>query len=760
MTKTIAKTVRVRITSVLLIITLLGLTAVGCGSDRDQAGGRNGTERAQEEGVSYVAEELDVPHENIMSMATYQNTLYYLNQDVAEDGKLLQTIYRMDMGTAQGEATAVPITLEEGQVINYLTVDETGKLHIMFFKADENASATLTDVGWVKLDEAGNTAASVSLLQLYKEKGEQIPTDFEVDKEGNIYVSMNDTVYVADPEGNLLYEALGEGMISFLGRDDAGKIYAVWYSIQADAMMGMAEVDAKIKALGPTHNLPVSEIMLGIGTGAEGKLLLATSSSVLDYDIQEKTVTERFQWAALDVSADYFGLFQSLADGRALWLGRAFQEDGTVKSTLMMVRPRREGEVVQEAKKTLTFGGISLLIDAVTREAIVAFNRTDPDYRIEIIEYGADDLAAGLEQLNADIVSGDCPDIMALPLGYSLSMYSSKGVLEDMNPLMENDESINRVDFQENILNAFETDGKLYGIPTSFMIYSIMAPASLTGELNAWKLDEMVDVVDRIGDDSNVFAISSKSAVLSLCMMANNELIVNWNDQEKGFDREVFIKMLEFANRFVPDDRYVPDDANTLIRKLAEGDIQLMETAMMNMSVHQLYSSLFGEQINYVGYPSEKGNGSLAGSTSLLAISKQCSDKEAAWRFISSMLSEEYQESPSMVMGFPIRKSSLEKLLEKAKEVTYTTDENGNQQEATIPITMGEVMVELHAAKEEDVQAVRSLIESVDKMQDPDSQIATIISEEAQTYFSGDKSVEEVVDVVENRIQLYMEEIG
>ncbi len=751
------KTSKTRAVTAVLLTAILSLAAAGCGSDQEPSGESGSANTSRE--VSYIAEEHDLPHDNITSITTYQNILYYLNQDVSGDGSWQQAIYRIDLGTEQGEAAAVPVTLEAGQAVSYMTVDEAGRLHAMAVRMDESANATLSELLWIKLDETGNES-SVSLIDFYQDNNQQIPNDFEVDGEGNLYISMGDTVYVLDPAGNTLYEVLCDGMVMYMCRDEAGRIFAIWYSLQGDVLMEMAEIDSESKALGAVHSIPVSEVLLGVSAGAEGKLLMATPSSLVEYDVENKSDTVRFIWSELDVVADYAGLYQSLADGRILWLGRTAQEDGTLKSSLTIVRPREEGDAVQETKKTLTFGGTSMLIDTVTREAIVEFNRTDPDYRIEIIEYGTDELTGGMEQLNADIVSGNAPDIFALPLGYSLSMYSSKGVLEDLNPYLDSDASVNRADLQENILDAFETEGQLYALPVTFMLYSVMGRTSVVGEQDSWNLEEMMAVVDSIGDDSKVFYTSSKSGVLNFCLRANHDILVNWDDSEKGFDRETFIKILEFADRFTDDDQFDPNDLNVLVNGLMEGDIQLFDTTVIDMSVHQLYNSLFGEPVTYVGYPSENGSGSLAGSMSLMAISSQSNHKEAAWRFISSLLTEEYQENPSLVLGLPIRKSSLNKRLERAKEATYVTDENGNQQEQPVVVPLGDQVLEMYAATDEDVQAVLSLIAEAEKMLDQDEQITAIISEEAQTYFSGGKTAEEVADVVENRIRLYMDEMG
>lgn len=739
-----------------LAVLLLGLWIVGCGS-KGAAEQESGTQGKAEGGAEYIAEELTLPQEHISNAVADQNILYYLNQDSVENGVAKETIYRLDMGAEQSEPTVIPMSPEEGHNISSMVVDSTGKLHLLSYQAK---GSTITDVAWMKGDGEGNRVGTVSLYDLYREQGNQFPVDFEVDETGNLYVAMSNTIFVLDSAGNTLYQAMCDGMVSFLCRDDANRIYAVWYATKEGLSMGIAEIDSKTKGLGAKHNLSMSEILVGVSGGTEGNLLLASTGGVTEYHVKEKTTTEKFQWSALDVASSYYGLFLPLADGRCLWLDRTFQDDKTVTSSLTVIRPRKEGEAAEKAKKTLTFGGISMFIDAAVREAIVNFNRTNPDYRIEIKEYGKDNLETGMEQMNGDIASGNCPDIMALPIGFSMDLYTGKGILEDLNPYLEKDSSVTRGDLQENILGTFEKEGKLYGMPISYIIYSIMGKTTLLGEQTSWNLDEMIAFAKRSGDGASVFANASQSGVLSLCVEANKEILINGVDQEKGFNREVFAKILEFSKGFTPDEKYVADDMSALAGKIGEDQVQLMETAVTNVANYQLYNAIFGEPVTYAGYPTENGNGSLAGSLALIAISSRCPDKEAAWQFISSMLTKEFQENPNLLMGLPIRKSGLEKKFTEAMKATYTTDENGNQKEEPKgSINVGSSTIEIYAATEEEIQSLRDLIGRVNKMQQSDNQAFDIISEEAQAYFTGAKSADEVADVVENRLRLYRNEM-
>jgi hypothetical protein len=61
------------------------------------------------------------------------------------------------------------------------------------------------------------------------------------------------------------------------------------------------------------------------------------------------------------------------------------------------------------------------------------------------------------------------------------------------------------------------------------------------------------------------------------------------------------------------------------------------------------------------------------------------------------------------------------------------------------------------ATSEESAQ-VRQIIESCDRVHRENRAVMAIIEEEAPAYFNGDKTVEEVVRIIQSRIQIYVAE--
>ena len=96
-------------------------------------------------------------------------------------------------------------------------------------------------------------------------------------------------------------------------------------------------------------------------------------------------------------------------------------------------------------------------------------------YRIEIKDYGDDSMEyrdrAAL--LNADLTGSQPPDIIDISV-LSLEELIAAGVAEDLTPWLEKDPETEREDFVENILKAYERDGKLYAIMPAFGIATLI----------------------------------------------------------------------------------------------------------------------------------------------------------------------------------------------------------------------------------------------------------------------------------------------
>ena len=154
-------------------------------------------------------------------------------------------------------------------------------------------------------------------------------------------------------------------------------------------------------------------------------------------------------------------------------------------------------------------------------------------------------------------------------------------------------------------------------------------------------------------------------------------------------------------------------------------------------------------------------------ASELYAITAKSSNKDGAWAFIENYLNQPFDNFYSY--GLPARKSALDDMVEKAMNMTYMTDENGEQildengnpipEGGTSSISYGDWEYSYHIPTQEEVAVLQDLI----NVAEPSSatgndEITNIITEEAEAFFKGQKSVADVAGVIQSRVQVYVNE--
>ena len=177
-----------------------------------------------------------------------------------------------------------------------------------------------------------------------------------------------------------------------------------------------------------------------------------------------------------------------------------------------------------------------------------------------------------------------------------------------------------------------------------------------------------------------------------------------------------------------------------------------------------MYNEIFGGKANFIGYPTMDGSvGCALCASNVYAIAAKSSVKEGAWAFIESYLADTDDDMWSW--GFPANKTQLDSKIEEATKVeTYTwTDENGVEHEE-VASTGGSIgyqdgwTYEYHTTTQEEVDQVLALFDVAKPAASQNSEIMTIISEEAEAFYQGQKSAADVAAVIQSRAQIYVDE--
>lgn len=383
----------------------------------------------------------------------------------------------------------------------------------------------------------------------------------------------------------------------------------------------------------------------------------------------------------------------------------------------------------------LTYGTFNL--DFEIADWIEEWNQSQEVYRIEIKEY--EDSDVGRTQLNNEIVSGHGPDILDLS-DINVANYISKGVLTDLYPFLDAGEEVTRDDLVSSILGTYTQDNKLYGIPLGYRFETLLGKTELVGDASDWTTDKMTRMTEALAADEYLLDSLSPLGLLRAVLASDMGSYVDWEKGECSFDGEKFRSLLELAASI--DLTYLTQEESD--EKLADGSVLLNRVYISSVEDYQSGIDQFaGAAVSWVGFPSEEGGKAVLYDRMPVCITKNCRDKEGAWQFVESLLGEEFQRY-HLKFVFPIRLDILQESFQKAMEEKDPEKYLGGEPP--------------RAATQEEIDILFEGIGSARSSRIFDPNIWNIVQEDVEAYFEGSKTIEEVMELIQGRVSLYVGE--
>jgi ABC-type glycerol-3-phosphate transport system substrate-binding protein len=490
--------------------------------------------------------------------------------------------------------------------------------------------------------------------------------------------------------------------------------------------------------------------------GDGSTLLLSDGTLLYSFDVNTGEYTTLLSWLDSDINGSSVqGLAANGEDTIAVILWNFSPSMGTSYDLAVMTKTPAD----QIPERTILTLGALYLGDTLT-DAVINFNRTNDTYRVTLVDYSAynteDDADAGSDQLQRDIIAGSCPDILYLTTG-SVQKYINKGALADLTSLMEQDDSISMDDLVSGVLTSYEADGKLYAMPMGFNLDTLVGSYKLLGDRDGWTMTEMTEIAKSLVDGVEIMPWFSQSDFLNNMVYTYMSDFVDYANATCSFDSEEFQQLLELCSQFPEEYDYDNAYAGDTMEEVQTGNAlvyeEYMSTADEIVYFYQLYSQANG--FTAIGYPTSTGNGAKIYASSPVGISSKCQNQAGAWEFIKSLLSDENQLGSWYL---PVTNSALNQVLEEAMEQSYYTDEYGNQQSDDRTYWIGDTAYTVDPITQEQADAFVEYVNGATTVATYDSDIMDIVTEEAEAYFAGDKSAEEVTKLIQNRVSIYLGE--
>ena len=386
------------------------------------------------------------------------------------------------------------------------------------------------------------------------------------------------------------------------------------------------------------------------------------------------------------------------------------------------------------------------------KEYVNIYLQKNTGFSIEIIDYSEYD--DGIARLNVEIIAAAAPDLIYWGYGkqgivgnFDPEVYSRAGVLVDLYGYMDNDYDIGSGTILPNLLKTLEsTSGELYEMPLAFILQLYAGSIDVLGTEQGWTFEDYFALLEEHPDATLPFGSGSWELFLWDALSNNYGAFIDWEKGEAYFDTDEFAGLLQITKTY-----WDPVSSRLEIKSIQEGKQLLSRKIIGDVSSIQVFEALFGTGVNYIGFPTMKGVGNsfvLNGSISINAASEY---KDECWEFIKTLLA--YDVQLNSLNGFPVNCDALDERLDNAAQYEEAGSSIGyyDSEGDTWRVTYTD-------ATSEEITTVRGLIESIDRVYRDNSDIMTIIEEVAPSYFSGDRTLEDAVEIIQSRAQIYVSE--
>ena len=595
--------------------------------------------------------------------------------------------------------------------------------------------------------------------------------NMKLDEQGNVLGTSDMQIVAFKQDGSVAYTIQSKDYVDSIVQLKDGRLGITQYGEQ-NRELCMLDLDSH-KITDETYVLPndAYDILPG---GGDYDLYYSGGQTLYGYKLETQEAERVLNWLDVDVNGSNVSGVHMNEDGSIIGVVNTYEQGDQVSVELVTLNLVPADTLPEKTELTLAVMDIDY--NYQLSNAVIRFNRNSSSSRIRVVDYSQynteEDYSAGLTKLTTEILSGKLPDLLCLS-NLPYSQLAAKGLLEDLYPYLDADKELSRSDFFPTVLKAMEKDGKLYEVTATFSINSLIGASEIVGDTPGWTYADFDAALARMPAGCDPLdQYTTRDDILRTLVSLEMDSLVDWSTGKVSFDSQNFIDMLNFAARFPKSfdwDNYEWTDAEQTENRIEEGRQMLMSAGIYyvdNIIYNDMY---FGGETTYIGYPTNEGVGNMlqlgAGDGALFAMSSKCTDKEAGWQFLRSFLLEKNQLDS---WGLPTNVNAFNTMLKKAMTPEYRKDADGNfvldNSGEKIQVSRGSYGMAdgsikyIYAVTQEQADKLLDVINSTTKVMDTDDSIYDIVNEQAQAFFAGQKSAEEVARLIQSKANIYVNE--
>ena len=510
----------------------------------------------------------------------------------------------------------------------------------------------------------------------------------------------------------------------------------------------------------------------------DGQAYFATSVGISKIDMKNKKTEDFFSYNACPVNKERISSTEVVrcSDNNILLIDgplsfSPYYLDGSTTAGFSIYDITKASTNPNAGKTVLELYATNGYVDQTISEAIVRFNETNKEYFIEVTgRYTADgvyyympddsqddvsnemlqDNMSLNDKLAMDIMNGIGPDILIFT--------DDMGRLNNSNNLADLSKYLGELDqdkYFTNVINAAKTDGKLYQLPVTFGIEGIHTDSGnagasglgfttkeyeefLYGPLNGYDLDQA----------GQAYYFANLFNAMSDKFIANGKV---------DFSGPEFAELAEFVKNNVREKAPTMDSDEMSNEKRFQNDstARLVEYASIVMYLSGVNDMKGSRAI--LGIPSSDGRGPMLTTILSVAVSAQAVNVEACAEFAKLLLSDEIQTKYAVSDHFTVNREVYKK--NEGLIHDYCNGARGNQEFGIDRRTFEPVKNRMKFT-EDDMSYLENIILNCSHFNSSDASVNIILIEEMPPYFLGQKDLNSVIKIAQDRAQKVLDERG
>ncbi len=541
------------------------------------------------------------------------------------------------------------------------------------------------------------------------------------------YILNGISLLVLNTDGEKAYEVKTEESIRDISLSKEGDVILVTEN--------RSRYDYVLKTMNPktgalSGNYALSDCF-GIAEGAAKGVLVIDFTGVYDLDVGSGEKIWYMRWSGTsyspNINSNFFYTFKISEDGGMEMLqGRTPQEDFYTVG-IRIINPDEMDKIPLVFRVVYASSGLKLLV--------ARFNQQSQEYHVFLQDRNGEVYGDFVTRTDMEIATGKGPDMFEDDVVSDIYALAAKGALENLEPYFAQS-TIDRSDYYPAAFQNFDREEGLYSVGYEMCADTMYIREELTGGSRQIELAALLDNMERY-DGQMIFNSTddyTSDALLRYFFWISEDFygMVDWEQKNCNFSGELWEKILRVSKEYGMTERN---------REWEEAAYPVSTWGFSSFAAYDAYATQ--EEMVMVGYPAEDGMASCL-RMHHIAMNADSANKEGVWQFIRFLLEEENQKLVLSDHLLPVHAEVLSDSVNEDSGRDYRTIIQGREVEVII--------------SQEMLDRFWECLDNAKLVPHRTEQVLAIVREEAELYFTGDKSIEEISDIIENRVRLYLAE--